>query len=187
MWAGPERFDGTGFVISPTGYLATTRSVVSRQGFNADSIVVMLADRRGTHRADILNLGEVGIDLAVLRVRDYQGPYVRRVDWTGSDARQGEPTAILGFPGGAARALDASGVPRASVFGGTFSLVTPERMQYDTPTSQGAGGSPIFNADGKVVGVHRARLSDGSVGIATPIRDLLRLMPPGLKAELGID
>ncbi|MSR05896.1 MAG: hypothetical protein EXR93_02315 [Gemmatimonadetes bacterium] len=187
MWAGPESFDATGFVISPAGYLVTTRSAVSRQGLNADSVLVTLSDRRESQRADILNVGEVGVDLAVLRVRDYHGPFVRRVDWSGNRVRQTEPAAVIGFPGGASRALDATGVPHASIYGGTFNLVSPERLQYDALTSPGSGGSPVFNADGDVVGVHRARMSDGSTGIGVPIGDLVRLMPPGLKAELGIN
>jgi S1-C subfamily serine protease len=186
MWAGTEKFDGTGFVVSRSGYLVTSRSAVSRQGFNADSVLVTLAGSRGAQHADVLNLGPVGVDLAVLRIRDYQGPFTRRVDWSGNRVRQGEPAAVIGFPGGASRGLDATGAARVSAYGGTFTLVNPERLQYDVLTSPGSGGSPVFNADGEVVGVHRARLSDGSVGIATPIRDLLRIMPPGLKAELGL-
>jgi S1-C subfamily serine protease len=187
MYAANEVYDGTGFVISASGYLVTTRSVVARQGQNPDSMVVRMADQPMSLRADVFNVSSiVETDLAILRIRDYQGPFVPKVDWSGTGARQGDPAAVMGFPGGASRALDNQGAPRASMYGGTFTQVTADRMMYNAATSPGSGGSPVFNADGAVVGVHRARLSDGSAGIAVHMRDLVRLLPPGLKEELGL-
>ena len=187
MYAASEVYDGTGFVISSSGCLVTTRSVVARQGQNPDSMVVRMADQPTPLRADVLTVSSiVETDLALLRIRDYQGPFVATVDWTGAGTRQGDPAAVMGFPGGAAPALDATGAPRASMYRGTFTRVTADRLMYDAATSPGSGGSPVFNADGKVVGVHRARMSDGSAGIAVHMRDLLPLLPPGLKAELGL-
>jgi len=188
MYAANEIYDGTGFVISSKGFLVTTRSVVARLGQNPDSMVVRMAGQRTPQRADVLTVSsEVEADLAILRIRDYQGPSIHKVDWTGMHARTGDPAAVMGFPGGASRALDETGAPQASMYGGVFTQVNAERLMYDAQTSPGSGGSPVFNADGEVVGVHRARMSDGSAGIAVHMRDLVRLLPPGVKEELGLD
>lgn len=187
MYAANEVYDGTGFVISSKGYLITTRSVVARLGQNPDSMVVRMADQRTPQRADVLTVSsQVDIDLAILRIRDYRGPSVQKIDWTGNHARTGDPAAVLGFPGGASRALDETGAPRTSLYGGVFTQVNAERLMYDAQSSPGSGGSPVFNAEGEVVGVHRARMSDGSAGIAVHMRDLVGLLPPGLREELGL-
>jgi S1-C subfamily serine protease len=187
MYAANEVYDGTGFVISRGGYLVTTRSVVARLGQNPDSMVVRMANQQSAKRADVLTVSsQVEIDLAILRIRDYQGPSVQKIDWTGNHARTGDPAAVMGFPGGASRAVDETGTPRTSMYGGVFTQVNAERLMYDAQTSPGSGGSPVFNADGEVVGVHRARMSDGSAGVAVHLRDLVRMLPPGLREELGL-
>lgn len=125
--------------------------------------------------------------MAVLKIRNYAGPHIDRVDWTGERARQGEPAALIGFPAGLAAALDRSQTVRTSMSAGVFSKVTPELIQFDGFTVGGSSGSPIFNADGEVVAVHRAGLREAAgLGFAVPIPLLISLLPPDARAELGL-
>ena len=70
---------------------------------------------------------------------------------------------------------------------GIFSKVTPERIQFDGFTVGGSSGSPIFNADGEVVALHRSGLKEAAgLGFAVPIQQLIPYLPGDAKAELGL-
>jgi S1-C subfamily serine protease len=147
-----------------------------------------MADQRFMTRAAAVGIAPPGgPDLAVLKLADYQGPRVARVDWNGTGAGQGEPAALIGFPAGVAAALDETRTVRTSMSAGIFSKVTGEQIQFDGFTVGGSSGSPIFNANGDVVAVHRAGLREAAgLGFAVPIRAVLSLLPPEAKAELGV-
>ena len=140
----------------------------------APLLYVMVADR-------------LGPDVAILKIKDYKGPYVARIDWTSTHAIQGEPAALIGFPAGADNALDAQNVVRSSMSAGIFSKVTPDIIQFDGFTVGGSSGSPIFNAAGEVVALHRAGLKQASgLGFAVPLARVFPLLRPELRAELGL-
>ncbi len=185
---GTEIFDGSGFAITKSGYFVTNRHVARPGGAIPDSLYVSMADERFMKRADMVaSAPPTGQDLAVLRVRSYEGPYVQRLDWSGAQARQGEPAALIGFPAGIAAALDQTRTVRTSMSAGIFSKVTPELIQFDGFTVGGSSGSPVFNANGEVVAVHRSGLWEAAgLGFAVPVAHLTPLLPPDAKAELGI-
>lgn len=185
---GPEMFDASGFAISASGYFVTNRHVLVFEGRRPDSIFVTMADEQMMRRADFVAMGQgAAPDLALLKIRAHSGAYVRRVDWSGTQVRQGEPAALIGFPAGLAAALDQSRTVRTSMSAGIFSKVTPETIQFDGFTVGGSSGSPIFNANGEVVAIHRAGLKDAvGMGFAEPAAKLVPLLPLALKAELGI-
>ncbi len=188
VYVGGEVYDGSGFVITPSGYFITNRHVVVQNGRRADSVFVTLADQRRMIRSDIVSLGsDQGADVALLRIRSYNGPHVPRVDWDGTKARQGEPAALIGFPAGLAAALDRTQTIRTSMSGGIFSQVTADEIRFDGFTVGGSSGSPILNAAGDVVGIHRAGLADAvGMSFAVPVRLVLPLLPADARAEIGI-
>jgi pSer/pThr/pTyr-binding forkhead associated (FHA) protein/S1-C subfamily serine protease len=187
-FAGSSAWDGSGFVITRSGYFITNRHVVQPEGRPADSVFVTMADHQYADRVVVVAVAPAGApDLAVLKIPNYSGPYVTSIDWAGTRARQGEPAALIGFPQGAALALDQTRTVRTSMSAGIFSKVTPERIQFDGFTIGGSSGSPIFNASGEVVAIHAAGLKEAAgLGFAVPIRMVLPLLPPDAKAELGI-
>jgi S1-C subfamily serine protease len=68
---------------------------------------------------------------------------------------------------------------------GIFSKVTPDGIQFDGFTVGGSSGSPIFNANGDVVAVHRAGLAHApGLGFAVPVSFALRLLPEDARREL---
>jgi pSer/pThr/pTyr-binding forkhead associated (FHA) protein/S1-C subfamily serine protease len=187
-YTGADIFDGSGFVITRAGHFVTNRHVVEPEGKVADSVFVTMSDQKFMVHAEVISVAPTeGPDVAVIKIRGYRGPVVPRVDWTGGHARQGEPAALIGFPAGASLALDASGKVQTSMSSGIFSKVTPERIQFDGFTVGGSSGSPIFNADGEVVALHRSGLKEAAgLGFAVPISQLIPYIPPDAKAELGL-
>ena len=181
-------YDGSGFAITGSGFFLTNRHVVLVNGRRADSVFVTMADQRRMTRADIVNIAPLnGPDIAVLQIRNYGGPHVPRVDWQGTKARQGEPAALIGFPAGLAAALDRTQTIRTSMAGGIFSQVTPDEIRFDGFTVGGSSGSPILNAAGEVVAIHRAGLVEAAgLAFAVPVRLAIPLLPPAARAEAGI-
>ncbi len=183
-------FDGSGFMIAESGYFITNRHVVMPDGASGDSIFITMADQSRPQRAVIANVADrYGPDLAVLLVDRYNGPHIRQIDWSGTRMRQGEPAALIGFPAGMVAAMDANltGTVKTSMSAGIFSKVETERVQFDGFTVSGSSGSPIFNASGEVVAVHRSGLREAAgLGFGVPINKLIPLLPAHVRAELGI-
>jgi S1-C subfamily serine protease len=181
-------YDGSGFAITPSGFFLTNRHVVLVNGRRADSVFVTMADQRRMTRADIINIApSSGPDIAVLRIRNYSGAHVPRMDWEGYKARQGEPAALIGFPAGLAAALDRTQTIRTSMAGGIFSQVTSDEIRFDGFTVGGSSGSPILNASGEVVAIHRAGLAEAAgLAFAVPVRLAIPLLPQAALAEAGI-
>ena len=190
MYTDTAAMEGTGFAITPSGYFVTNRHVVMRDdGRPADSLFVTMADHRYGNwlKADIIRVGTGDVDIAVLKLRNYRGPYVQKVDWRASTARQGEPAALIGFPRGTMVALDGADTVRTSMSAGIFSKVTSARVQFDGFSQGGSSGSPVFAATGEVVAVHFAGLR-GTVGLgfAIPVSHVVPLLPGEARTELGI-
>jgi serine protease Do len=187
--AGKEAYDGSGFVISPAGYFLTNRHVVRPDSIPRDSIYVTMSDHSFSYRADIIMVAPPnGPDVALLKIRNYKGPAVARIDWTGSHVIQGEGAALIGFPAGYDNAVDAATkVVQSTMTAGIFAKVAPDRIQYSGLSVSGSSGSPLFNGLGEVVGVHFAGLAEGpGLGTAVPMARVLPLLPENVRAELGI-
>ncbi|HEX9610665.1 MAG TPA: FHA domain-containing protein [Gemmatimonadales bacterium] len=184
---GGSRYDGSGFVISPDGDMLTNWHVVADSAHEkADTIWVTLADQTHAYLADVIGVSR-DRDLALLRIRSYRGPHLAAVDWSGTKARQGEPAALIGFPAGAGFARDRSSAVRTSMSAGILSRVTPDLIQFDGMTTGGSSGSPVFNANGEVISVHRAGLRLGpGFALSVPVRYAVSLFPPELKSRLGL-
>jgi pSer/pThr/pTyr-binding forkhead associated (FHA) protein/S1-C subfamily serine protease len=189
VFQGLKLFDGSGFVVTPSGHFVTNRHVVNPEGKAPDSVFVTMADERFMEPADIIVVAPAGQpDLAVIRIRNYSGPRIESVDWSGTRAKQGEPAALIGFPAGLGAALDQTRTVRTSMSAGIFSQVTTESIRFDGFTVEGSSGSPVFNASGEVVGVHRGSLRGATgLGFAVPVTKLIPLLPAEVKVELEIE
>ncbi len=186
---GADSVMGTGFVITPSGYLLTCRHVVqSPERLGPRSVDVVMADGRAPQAADVVSVSDVADqDVAVLKVRGYRGPTVRDIDWQGTGISQGAPAALIGFPRGSELAFDPAGIVRTTMFAGIIAKATPQWIQFGGITVRGSSGSPIFNAEGQVVAVHYGGLSDGPVlGFAVPMALVRRWLPAPARAELGL-
>jgi serine protease Do len=155
---------GSGFLISRDGYVITNFHVVS----GATDITVHLNDRR-EYRADIVGLDEPS-DIALLKVAVNNLPFAEFGD--SDQLRVGEWVLAIGSPFGlqfsaAAGIVSAKGrsVP------GRSSYNYMSFIQSDVAINQGNSGGPLFNLDGKVVGINSQIFSStgGSDGISFSI------------------
>jgi len=153
---------GSGFFISPDGYIVTNNHVIR----GADTITVRTADKR------VLKGHVVGhdpaTDIAVVKVDGSGFPFVRFED--AGRPRVGDWVVAVGNPfglGGTATAGIVSALSRDNV--ADASLVN--YMQIDAPINRGNSGGPTFDVYGRVVGVNTAIYSPtgGSVGIGFDI------------------
>ena len=184
---GKNYYNGTGFAISADGYMLTNWHVVTDSGYpKPDTIWVTMADQSAARFADVV-VSSQDRDIALIKVRLYQGPYLSAIDWGGTKSRQGEPAALIGYPAGAGFARYRSTVVRTSMTAGIISRVTEDVIQFDGMTVGGSSGSPVFNANGEVISIHRAGLPQApGFALSVPIRHAVPLLPTELKARLGI-
>jgi serine protease Do len=188
-WVQGEPYDGSGFAISASGYFVTNRHVVQPSGKpRADSVFVTMADQKITRRATIVDVIEApGPDLSLLRIQNHDGTRVSAIDWEREGVGQGQPAAVIGFPAGFGNAVDATGAVRTTMTAGIFAKVTTQYINFDGFTIPGSSGSPVFNADGEVVGVHRAGLREAAgMGFAVPVAEVRRMLPSEARSELGL-
>lgn len=188
-FVGKDLYDGSGFVISPAGYMLTNRHVVRPDTATTDSVFVTMSDSKFAFRADVIMVAPAGApDVALIRIRGYKGHAVGKIDWTSARVTQGEGAALIGFPAGYDNAVDpTTNLVQATMTAGIFAKVSTDRIQFSGLSVKGSSGSPLFNGSGEVVGIHFAGLAQGpGLGSAVPIARVVPLLPEALRLELGI-
>tara|TARA_B100000029_G_scaffold510071_1_gene600721 strand:- start:751 stop:2259 length:1509 start_codon:yes stop_codon:yes gene_type:complete len=153
---------GSGFIIDKTGYIVTNNHVIA----GADEIVVNLQD--GTrHEAKLLGR-DSKTDLALLKIRTVKNlPFV---SWgNSSTARVGDWVLAIGNPFGLGGTVTAGiiSASKRNINQGPYDSF----LQTDASINRGNSGGPMFNMDGKVIGVNTAIFSPsgGSVGVGFSI------------------
>jgi serine protease Do len=157
---------GSGFVIDPSGKIATNWHVVS----DAFEIIVTFSD--GTRLpAQVLGAWRV-VDLALLKV-DADHP-LQAVQWGDSSAMQiGDPVLAMGNAFGVGLSVSA-GIVSALNRNIEDSLVD-DLIQTDAAINHGNSGGPLFNLKGEVIGVNSTIISptpaNSGLGFAIPSND----------------
>jgi len=135
---------GSGFVISPDGYVLTNSHVVK----DADEIVVKLSDRREL-LAKVIGT-DARTDVALLKVDAKDLPAVTIGD--PNKLQVGEWVLAIGSPFGFEQSVTAGIVSAKgrSLPGGNYVPF----IQTDVAINPGNSGGPLFNMEGKVVGIN---------------------------------
>ena len=162
---------GSGFIISPDGYIVTNNHVISgvptEQGkVTISSITVTLPDRK-EYKATVVGK-DAASDLAVLKIDAHNLPFVQFGDST--KTRVGDWVIAIGNPfalGGTVTAGIVSAIHRNIGQGGAYDRY----IQTDAAINQGNSGGPMFDLNGNVVGINTAIFSPsgGNVGIGFAI------------------
>ncbi|RWK42891.1 Do family serine endopeptidase [Mesorhizobium sp.] len=156
---------GSGFVISPDGYIVTNNHVVA----DASEIHVVFSDKENLP-AQLVGR-DPATDLAVLKIEPR--PNMTTTAWGDSDAVQpGAWTIAIGSPFGLGGTVTVGVLSARSrdINAGPYD----DFLQTDASINRGNSGGPLFNARGEVIGVNTAIVSPtgGSIGIgfAVPSR-----------------
>ena len=149
--SGQRGGSGSGFVISPDGFVMTNHHVV--QG--ASRLTVQTSDGRETS-ADVVG-NDPDTDLAVLRINL---PDLRHIRFAESgNVRVGQIAIAIGNPLGFDHSVTAGIV---SALGRTFPSQTGRLIdnviQTDAPLNPGNSGGPLVNTAGEVIGVNTAMI-----------------------------
>lgn len=165
---------GTGFVISAEGTIITNWHVIRNIIDNPDGTLRVLFSNDSIYEAKIFNYDKTS-DIAVLKIVDGDG-FFDYVKW-GDKPLLGGHAIIIGSPigldfsvsFGIVSALDRI-IPKAAPPFVPF-------IQTDAAMNRGNSGGPLFNADGKVVGINTLILTPpnpsgaevGSIGLGFAI------------------
>jgi serine protease Do len=167
---------GSGFVVSPDGFVVTNVHVVR----GASEIVVRLADH-SEHRARLVG-GDPRTDIALLKI-DASG--LPTLPFGDSDVLQvGEPVMAIGNPFGLEQSVTTGIVSAKERFIGAGPY--DDFIQTDASINPGNSGGPLVDSRGALVGINTAIFSQtgGSVGIgfAIPV-NIAKDVLPQLRAD----
>ena len=176
---------GTGFNVSPSGLVVTNKHVVQdSKGRPAKRIVVRFENTTATFKpVSVVKVSETD-ELAWLKIDDGgKYPVVQGVA-RAPTVRPGAPVALIGYPLGTGTAGMGGDVnlikPASTMTLGAASKVLSDTLQLDVYAAQGSSGSPVFNAQGLVIGVlfGSPTESNGRIIYAVPSHKLVAQMPP---------
>lgn len=183
---------GSGFIISPDGYIVTNNHLVQSQTGTGtvDQVTVILSDRK-EFKARIVGR-DPATDLALLKIDGASLPFVRFGD--SSRTRVGDWVVAIGNPlglGGTVTAGIVSALHR-NINAGQYDRF----IQTDAAINRGNSGGPMFDLNGNVIGINSALYSEtgGNIGIgfaipaeqAKPVIDALRRGQRVQRGYLGV-
>jgi Trypsin-like peptidase domain len=166
---------GTGFFVSPDGYLVTNAHVIAG-ALNENDFVATATD--GTHYfVERIAYVDQDADIAIVKF-DCSGVAYLEPDLH-DDVAEGQTVLVIGNPEGL----------QGTVSNGLVAAIRkdPDLIQITAPISPGSSGSPVLNEDGRVVGVAVANLKEGqNLNFAIPVKEVRKgmLAISGLNANL---
>jgi serine protease Do len=159
---------GSGFIISPDGYILTNNHVVDM----AKDIKVSLSDGR-VLEAKLIGRSQE-IDLALIKVEAQDLPAVTLGD--SGVLEVGDWVLAIGNPFGLSHTVTAGIVSaKGRVIGiGPYD----DLIQTDAAINPGNSGGPLFNIRGEVVGINTVIIASGqNLGFAIPITMVKEVLP----------
>lgn len=171
---GLQRSGGSGFIISPDGYIVTNNHVIE----GATRVQVQYGDEGRSVTAKVVGT-DPPTDLALLKI-DVSGPLptvplgdstqIRVGDWALAigNPLQFENTLTVGVISAKNRSLGISATTQSF----------ENFIQTDAAINFGNSGGPLLNINGEAVGINTAiRASAQNLGFATPVNVLKRILP----------
>jgi serine protease Do len=186
----PSRGVGSGFVVSPDGYVLTNAHVVA----DASEVLVTLTDRR-EFIAKVIGIDKAS-DVALIKIAATGLPTVRFGD--PSKLRPGQWAIAIGSPFGfensvTAGVISAIGRP---LIDGTSQTNYVTFIQTDAAVNPGNSGGPLFNIDGEVIGINSQIYSrtGGYMGVsfaipidlAMNVKDQLQKNGKVVRSRIGV-
>jgi serine protease Do len=140
----PAHGTGSGFIVSPDGYILTNAHVVS----SAETVTVRLTDRR-EFQAKVIGQDE-RTDVAVLKIAAQNLPVVKIGD--PRQLKPGQWVVAIGSP------FNFDNTATAGIVSATARSLPSDNyvpfIQTDVAVNPGNSGGPLFNTRGEVVGIN---------------------------------
>ncbi|MBT8395502.1 MAG: trypsin-like peptidase domain-containing protein, partial [Gemmatimonadetes bacterium] len=155
---GEEIITATAFSVRSDATLMTNRHVVTGTSGNSRPrrIAVQFADSRQVWPARVLATSN-SVDLALLKIDNIVGevPTVSGFNDLPGSIQSGQGVGVIGFPLGGAEPSGETGgvVALTTLTAGIVRAVTPDVLEVNGYGVEGSSGSPVFDGQGKVVGV----------------------------------
>jgi len=179
---------GSGFVVSPKGYILTNSHVITTAGEgspseSAEAARTVYVEFRDGDRVEAKIIGwDIFDDVGLLKVdpRDHALQPVPLGD--SSRVVVGEPVAAIGSPFGQETSLSVGVVAATerSIDSLTSGYNLVDAIQTDAPINRGNSGGPLFDARGRAIGINAQIRSESGVaegvGFAVPINSARRSM-----------
>lgn len=156
-----QRSLGSGFIISNDGYIFTNNHVVEK----ADKILVKVSDNK-EYEAKIIGT-DAKTDIALIKIKPSSNLPVADIG-DSEKVKVGEWVIAIGNPFGLDQTVTAGIVSaKGRVIGaGPYDNF----IQTDASINPGNSGGPLFNMEGKVIGINTAIVAHGQgIGFAIPI------------------
>jgi serine protease Do len=188
--APPSKGVGSGFVVSPDGYVLTNAHVVA----DASEVTVTLTDRR-EFVAKVIGIDKAS-DVALIKIAATGLPTVRFGD--PAKLRPGQWAIAIGSPFGFENSVTAgviSAIGRPLIDGSSQSNYVTF-IQTDAAVNPGNSGGPLFNIDGEVIGINSQIYSrtGGYMGVsfaipidlALNVKDQLQKNGKVVRSRIGV-
>jgi len=159
---------GSGFIVSPDGYIVTNKHVVSDP---KAEYTVFIGENKTKYPAKVISTDPVN-DIAVIKIEANNLPYLEFADSDHLDVGQtaiaiGNPllefknSVSVGVVSGLSRSITAGdGAGQSEQLEGV--------IQTDAAINPGNSGGPLLNLQGKVIGVNVAVASANNIGFSLP-------------------
>ncbi|MFN7323125.1 MAG: S1C family serine protease, partial [Sphingomonadales bacterium] len=184
-----QQSGGSGFIISSDGYIVTNNHVIAGgpAGEAVDTVTVTLFDGK-EYTAKIVGRDPTS-DVALIKIDATNLPYVEME--SSQKNRVGDWVIAIGNPLGLNSSVTAgiiSALQRNIGAGGAYDRF----IQTDTAINPGNSGGPLFNLQGKVIGINNRLISpvgaNIGVGFAIPAEEALPVIESlrkGVRPERG--
>lgn len=166
---------GTGFIVSPDGYIITNKHVV----YDKEAEYTVLMNDESRYPAKVLARDPVN-DLAIIKIEGKNFPTVELGD--SSNLKVGQTVIAIGNALGEFRNTVSTGVIsglfRSIVAGGGgLSEELFGVIQTDASINPGNSGGPLLNINGQVIGINTAIASGAqNIGFAIPINQAKKIL-----------
>jgi S1-C subfamily serine protease len=191
-----EAATGSGFVVSPKGYIVTNRHVLQLWEYDPawvrnhykgsiSQIKIVFADQNpdDARPGEVVRISDsTDTDLAILRVAPFDGmPTITEFDRDASSLSQGDPVAVIGYPlGKELFEFTNAKTAQTSLSTGVISRLSANKIQIDAAANPGNSGGPIFDSRGRCIAVLTqglAALNAQNINFGTPIGAALDMVP----------
>jgi len=189
---------GSGFCVSPDGWIITNAHVVLKEEEELDLDVfpevhlvpalvlyVTFSGKTRRHEATLVQWRrDRRQDLALIKIEPFDDmPHLAGFETGGEKPSPGSDVFLIGFPGGKS-ILQEGDRMLASTFRGIVSRTVDYYVQIDAAIHPGVSGGPVIDGKGRLVGVVTGMQTldevsaASAIGYVIPIREVSTVWPP---------